>query len=284
MKKILPRILTLILIVVLAGCAQLSKQAESIKPAVNLTNVRLASINFERADLVFDFEIDNENPVPLRLSSLNYDLKIEDQSLVSGVADKNLQIRANSISTVELSVSLKFDDLKKLPGELKDRDRITYKLDTQIMVDIPLIGVQAIPVSKQGELPVPKLPGIKLKDVKLDKLGSTHADVVAQIEIDNPNAFDLAISNLEYQLNINQQTLGQGKISWISRIPKKDKGTIDIPFKLDLLSMGQAAYALLSQKQAFEYRLTGSVTLDTGLELLRNVNMPLDIEGNSVLK
>ena len=284
MKNPLQTTLLLLLILALAGCAQLSKKAESIKPTANLTNVRLANINFEQADLVFNFEIDNKNPIPLKLSRLNYELKVENQSLVSGAADKNLQIKANSTSDVGLPVSLKFDDLKKLPGELKNKDQVAYNLDTQLVVDIPLIGEYPIPLSKQGELPVPRLPGIKLKDVKLKKLGFTEADVVAEVEIENPNAFDLGLSNFNYQLNINQQTWGQGKISQSSSIPKKGKGTIEIPAKLNLLSMGQTAYALLSKKQAFEYQLKGSITLDTGLELLRSFDMPLDIKGNSALK
>jgi len=104
------------------------------------------------------------------------------------------------------------------------------------------------------------------------------------VEIDNPNAFDLGLSDMNYKLNINQQTWGQGKISQSSSIPKKGKGTIDIPVTLNLLSMGPAVYTLLSKKKAFEYHLVGGVTLDTGIELLRNYTMPLDIKGKTALQ
>ena len=283
MKRPLQRSLLLFFIFFLSGCAELAKHAETIKPTARLTGTRLANINFEQADLVFDMDVVNQNPVAINLAGLNYDLKIENQSLISGVTAQGLEIKPASTSTVQLPVTLKFDDLRKLPGELWQQDRFAYQLDTKIVVDLPIIGNYAIPLSKSGELPVPKMPVIKVKGVKIKNLSLTAAEVVAQVEIDNPNAFDLAFSDFDYQLDINQQNWGQGSISQRSSIPQKAKGTIEIPLKLNIMSMGQTAYQLLSSKQPLEYQLKGAMTLDTGIELLRNFRMPLDIRGKASL-
>lgn len=283
MKQPIQQSLILFLIFFLAGCAELTKYTETIKPTAKLTDARLANINFEQADLVFDLAIENQNPVAINLAGLNYDLKIENQSLISGVTAQGLEIKPVSTSTVQLPVSLKFDDLRKLPGELWQKDSFAYQLDTEIVVDLPVIGNYAIPVSTSGELPVPKLPDIKIKGVQIKKLSFTEADLVAQVEIDNPNAFDLGFSDFDYQLNINQQQWGKGSIAQRSSIPQKGKGTIDIPVKLNMMSMGKTAYQMLSSKQPLEYQLTGGITLDTGIELLRNYKMPLDIKGKAAL-
>jgi len=283
MKRPLQRSLLLFFIFFLSGCAELAKHAETIKPTARLTGTRLANINFEQADLVFDMDVVNQNPVAINLAGLNYDLKIENQSLISGVTAQGLEIKPASTSTVQLPVTLKFDDLRKLPGELWQQDRFAYQLDTKIVVDLPIIGNYAIPLSKSGELPVPKMPVIKVKGVKIKNLSLAAAEVVAQVEIDNPNAFDLAFSDFDYQLDINQQNWGQGSISQRSSIPQKAKGTIEIPLKLNIMSMGQTAYQLLSSKQPLEYQLKGAMTLDTGIELLRNFRMPLDIRGKASL-
>jgi len=283
MKRPLQQSLILFFIFFLTGCAELAKYAEIIKPTAKLTNTRLANINFEQADLVFELAVDNQNPITINLAGLNYDLKIENQSLISGVTAQGLEIKPVSTSTVQLPVTLKFDDLKKLPGELWQKDRFTYQLDTKFVVDLPLIGDYAIPVSKHGELPVPKLPEIKIKAVKIKNLSFTAAQIVVQVEIDNPNVFDLAFSDFDYQLNVNQQKWGQGSISQGSSIPQKGKGTIDIPMNLNMMSMGKTVYQLLSSKQLLEYQLTGGITLDTGIELLRNYKMPLNIEGKTSL-
>lgn len=283
MKRPIQNSLILFFIFFLTGCAELAKHAETIKPTAKLTDTRLANINFEQADLVFDLAVENQNPIAINLAGLNYDLKIENQSLISGVTAQGLEIKPASTSTVQLPVTLKFDDLKKLPGELWQKDRFAYQLDTKIVVDLPIIGNYAIPVSRQGELPVPKLPEIRVKGVQIKNLSFTEAELVAQVEVDNPNAFDLGFSDFNYQLNMNQQKWGQGSISENNSVPKKSKGTIDIPVKLNLVSMGQTVYKTLLNKQPLEYQLKGGMTLDTGIELLRNYKMPLDIKGEASL-
>jgi LEA14-like dessication related protein len=283
MKHPIQQSLILFFIFFLAGCADLTRYTETIKPTAKLTGTHLAAINFEQADLVFDLAIENQNPIAINLAGLNYDLKIENQSLVSGVAAQGVVIKPVSTSTVQLPVTLKFDDLRKLHGELGQQDRFAYQLDTEIIVDLPLIGNYAIPVSKNGELPVPKIPEIKITGVKINNLSLMAAELVAQVEIINPNDFDLAFSDFDYQLNINQQSWGQGSISEKNSVPKKGRGTIDIPVKLNMMSMGQTAYKMLSNKQPLEYQLKGDITLDTGIELLRNYNMPLDIKGKASL-
>ena len=284
MKHSINNLLLLIFTMTLSGCAELAKHADTIKPTAKLTGTRLADINFEQVDLIFDMAVENKNPITLDLAGLDYDLKIENQSLVSGVTAKAIKLKANSTSPVQLPVTLKFDDLKKLPGELWSKDKLAYDLQTTFNINLPVIGNYAIPVSKQGEFPVPKAPAVKIKDVKIKSLSFKTAELVAQVEITNPNDFDLGLSNLNYQLNVDQQNWGQGKINQSSNIPKKAKGIIDIPVKLNLLSAGKSAYNALVNKTPVEYQLTGNVTLDSGLELLKGYDLPLDIKGTTSIR
>lgn len=283
MKYIVKQSILILFVLVLAGCAELAKQAEAIKPTAQLTDIHLANINFEQADMIFDLEIENKNPVALPVTGVEYDLKIENQTLVSGVTTQALNIKPASTSTVQLPVTVKFNDLGKLSGELRNKDRIVYRLDTQFIVDLPVIGNYAVPVSKQGELPVPKIPDINIKNMKIKNLSLKTAELVATVEVDNPNDFALGLSDFDYQLNINQQTWGRGNVQKINSIPKKARGTIDIPVKLDLLAAGQSVYKALLNKLPLQYQLTGGINLDTGIELLRNYKIPLDINGKAEL-
>jgi LEA14-like dessication related protein len=284
MKHSINKLLLLLFTMTLISCAELAKHADTIKPTAKLTGTRLANINFEQVDLIFDLAVENKNPVSLNLAGLEYDLKIENQSLVSGTTAQAIKLQANSTSPVQLPITLKFDDLKKLPGELWSKDTIAYQLISQFNVDLPVIGNYAIPVTNKGELPVPKIPDIKIKDVKVKNLSFTSADLIAQVEVSNPNDFDLGLSNLNYQLTVNQQNWGQGKINKNSSIPKKGKGLIEIPVKLNMLSAGKSAYNALVNKAPMEYQLTGNVTVDTGLELLKKQNIPLDIKGTTSIR
>ncbi len=284
MKTSMKILITLFIVSTLAACAQLTKHVDTIKPTAKLTGATITNITFDKVDLVFDLAVENKNPISLSLAGLEYDFKIENQSLVSGVTAKAIKLKANTVSPVQLPVTLKFADLKKLPGELWNKDKLSYDLQTTFNITLPIIGNYAVPVSKQGELPVPKMPGIKIKNVEVKKLGFTSAELVAKVEIDNPNDFDLVLKNLDYQLKINQKKWGQGEITKSSSIPRKAKGIIEIPITLDLFSMGGAAVALLQKKAPIEYQLTGSATLNTGLTLLKEYKLPLDIKGTTTLR
>lgn len=284
MNKTTSIFIIFISLITISGCAQLKQKAETLKPTAKILDARLTGINFDQADLAFDLVVDNPNPVALNLAGLAYDIKIENQSLVSGNAAKDIKLRADGKTKVEIPISLKFDDLKRLPGKLWHKDKIAYQLSSTITVNLPIIGNYDIHLVKTDEVPVPKLPNIKLKDVKINKLSLTSAELVTSIEINNPNAFSLALNNFNYKLDINNQSWGQGKITQKHNVPGKGTGIIKIPVKLNLLTMGQTVYQLLVNKEVFDYQLSGGLNLDTGIALLKNYHLPLDIKGRASLK
>lgn len=282
--RIILSISVLALTLYLSGCAQLAKHAETIKPTAKLTGTHLANIDFDKVDLIFDLEVENKNPIAINLAGVEYELKIENQSLISGTTAKAIKINANTTSPVQIPVTLKFADLKKLPGELWNKDKLAYTLDTIFNINLPVIGNYAVPVTSKGEVPVPKIPDVRIKDVKMKSMSFTSAELVAQVEVSNPNDFDIVLNKLIYQLSINQHDWGKGSITERSEIPRKGKGVINIPLKLDLFTMGTSAVALLKNKAPIEYRLTGNATLDSSLDLLKEFDMPLDIKGTTTLR
>lgn len=288
MSVFFPRLAALLsaasMVFLLSSCSFLKQQAEVIKPTAKLTGASLSNINFDQADLVFDLAVENKNPVALDLSGLKYDFQLDGNSLVSGVTSQGIKLKANGTSTVKLPVSVVFDDLKKLGTDIWTKDSLKYNLDTTFMVKLPIIGDYAVPVTKEGDVPVPKIPSISVKGVKLKKMGFTAADLVAQIEVSNPNNFDLGLNKLDYNLNVNDSQWGAGKVSKATNVPKKGKAVINIPVTLDLLKMGTAAMNLINSQSQLNYQLTGNANIDTALELFKNVDVPLDIKGSTSVR
>jgi LEA14-like dessication related protein len=284
MKLSTYQVLLLLFTISLTSCAELTKHVDTIKPSAKITGSHLTNINFEQVDLIFDLAVENKNPVSLKLAGVEYDLKIENQSLVSGTTAQAIKIAAHSTSQVQLPITLKFKDLNNLPGELWNKDKIAYQLQSILNIDLPLIGNYAIPVSTKGELPVPKIPDIKFKGLSVKNISFTSAELVARIEVNNPNDFDMGVRNLNYQLNINQENWGQGKITKNINIPRKGKGTIDFPLELNFLQAGRSAYDIVVNKKPVAYQLKGNAMINTTLELLKNYNMPLDISGTTSLR
>lgn len=271
-------------LLLITGCAQIKQKVETLKPTAEIADTRLTGVSFDKADLVFDMIVDNPNSFALKLSGLSYDLAIEGRSLFNGEINRGLTLKANGRSNVKMPVSLKFNDLKKLPADIRDKDKVVYQLKSKITVNLPFIGNYDIHLVKRGEIPVPKLPAIKLKDVKIKSLNFAAAELVTMVEIKNPNTFSLALNNFNYKLDINNQSWGEGKITQKQNVPGKGAGIIAIPVKLNLLRMGSSIYQLLNNKEILAYRIRGDLNLDTGSALLKNYNMPLDIKGKVSLK
>ncbi len=284
MRSIISTGLITILTLFATGCANLEKQIDTIKPSAELLGTRLTNINFDGVDLVFDVAVTNRNPFSLRMAGLDYEVVIAEHSFISGVMAQGLKLNKSSVSKVAVPVTLKFDDLRQLPGELWKADQFEYHVFTDIHLDLPVIGKYTIPVSAKGELPVPKMPSVRLQKVSVNSLNLASADIVADLEIDNPNAFDLALKNFNYKLDVNDKTWGEGTGATPNSIPQKSTGTIRIPLTLNLMTMGQSVYQLLNGDQRFAYQLAGSITIDTGLDFLRAYKMPLNISGTAYLR
>ena len=119
--------------------------------------------------------------------------------------------------------------------------------------------------------------------MKVNNLTLTAADLIFTIEVNNPNAFELGISNFNYQLKINNQTWAKGISTETPTIPLKGKGVISVPVKLDLHKVGRSVYSALANKDRLGYQLMGNISLDTGLNFLQDYKMPLNIAGTTEL-
>lgn len=275
--------ISILILAMLTACSQLQEQVEAIKPTAKLVDVKLTNMNFDQAELVFKIDVKNYNPFSINLDSLDYDFKIADNSLVSGIINQEIKLEKASTSPVSLPVTLKFDDLKRIPGELWNADQLPYSFRGNLNIILPIIGYFALPIEQKGELPVPKRPSLKFQGMKVNNITMTTADLLVTIEVDNPNAFHLGLSKLNYQLNIDNQTWAKGVSTEAAAIPQKGKGIINIPVKLDLRKVGRAVYSALANQNRLSYQLVGNITVDTGLKFLRDYEMPLNIAGTTRL-
>ena len=94
----------------LAGCAGLVKSGIG-KPRVSVETAKLASLSFQGATLQFDFGIDNPNPVGLHLDGFDYAFSVEGARMMEGRQDSKLELAANAKRTVELPMTLRYQQL-----------------------------------------------------------------------------------------------------------------------------------------------------------------------------
>jgi LEA14-like dessication related protein len=117
-------------------------------------------------------------------------------------------------------------------------------------------------------------PEIALTGVKLGGIGLRGGTLIAQLEIKNPNRFDVETANITYDLKVSDSVAGtsgtSGKESWIDFAKgtfeekvKIDEGRttiVEIPIQFTYASAGSAIRSIMD-RGTFDYQVQGTVAL-----------------------
>ena len=146
----------LALVLLLAGCA-VNTLAHMESPKVDVTGVKLKGTTLAGADVLVQFRVDNPNDVNLVLDGIGYHLKLNGQPLLNGQYDQQIQIAASGPTTVDLPVTIRFDDLYRVLNTLQNRKNPEYALDADLRFAVPVLGEVTVPVTQTGKVPVDRL-------------------------------------------------------------------------------------------------------------------------------
>jgi len=136
-------------------------------PTASITGMKLQGVSLTDATMLFDVKVDNPYMAPLPLGNLDYALTSRGQQFMTGQSAMQGVIPANESKTVGVPIKI---DFKKLLGAVegaKPGATIPYKADMGLSVDVPVLGAQRVPMSKEGKLDIPTPASLldRLKDV-----------------------------------------------------------------------------------------------------------------------
>lgn len=276
----LPAVLLLSCILcLLSGCSTLSDLSRIQKPAVSVEDVRVTDFNFNEMELTYDVKVKNPNAVEINMLAYDYNLDINKNTLVKGEQQKGLEVKPSGESTFQIPMKLNFQDFYTTIENLSNTDEASYNFLSNLTFELPVLGKTQLPIQKQGQLPVLKMPKISIQDWSLGSLSFSGAEVNVQLAFDNPNNFDININSLDYNLMINGDQWAQGTALQGIRIKKKDTTTLRIPISVNLSQMGMSAYRMLSGSEPFDYRITGTFDLNILHQLLGQTTFDFDRSG-----
>lgn len=141
MKNIL--VLILILQAWLVGCA--TKLQNLKEPQVELKNVKVKELGMSDVKLLFNFSVQNPNPVEVAVDEIEYNLKLNGKDFTKGTLSENLKVGPESSVVIPLPVSFKYQDLFGNLSELLKSRKLDYEVDGSIN-----LGLLSIPYKKSG--------------------------------------------------------------------------------------------------------------------------------------
>lgn len=96
------KLFTLILFVVLSGCAALQSAIET--PHVTLNNLQVLDITLLEQRYAVTLRVQNPNPIPIPITGMNFQLDINDMELGSGVTNKAITVPAYGDALVGINL------------------------------------------------------------------------------------------------------------------------------------------------------------------------------------
>ena len=149
----------------LTSCETMNHVLNLQKPTARMTGLKFEDVMLDSATLLFDVEVDNPYPVALPLMNLDYGLSSSGEPFLDGNAELQTTIPAKSKKVVSLPANIKYLDMLKALKGVRPGSKIPYKADLGLSVDAPTLGLIRVPLKKEGEIVLPTVSDVDVKDI-----------------------------------------------------------------------------------------------------------------------
>ncbi len=273
-------------LVILSGCAVLNEalQESFEKPRISFADTQIESLSFEAIGLAFDLKVENPNPISVSMAGYDYDFLLNNRSFITGEQQEKVEIKAEDANIVRVPVTLSYKNIYDAVSGLAGRDEAPYRIELGCSFELPVFGLQRIPVTHSGTVPLLRLPKVKVADLQLNNLSVSGANLVLQVEIDNPNKFDFLLQNIKYSLTIADQQWLNGAQEQDLQVASNGKGVLEFPIKLNFFEVGRSVFGMLTGDSPLSYHLTGQLGINPNLSLINEIRIPFDQTGEIAVR
>lgn len=157
---------------------------------------------------------------------------------------------------------------------------------TILLWTVPLLSILALGVTgcatleSLGGLGFER-PGVSVDEVRLRGLTLSGVDLVFDLEVDNPNAFEVVLGRIDWGLDVEGRSLLEGEQREGLSIPSQGRETTQVPVRLDFLELYRAYESLRGRERA-NYELGADLWFD--VPVVGAVRVPVTKRGEVPLR
>ena len=255
---------------VLNSCATLDQIIQ--KPTATFSHMTVTNADLMQANVVFNLNVANPNPINIRASRISYDLKLNGRNFVAGELDQGMMLAGGSTTKLSIPVTLQYLDFFESLTQMWKAKGADYALTGGFSV-----GPFRIPYQAQGNFDLPKMPKFSMETIQIENFSLAGARLNCRLKMDNPNAFDLLFKRLQYDLNLGGISFAQASALTKGPIAGKSNSVVNLALDVSFAQLGMSAYQLLTGDKG-DFTLDGGMVLDapTGGEHV----VPFKLAGN----
>lgn len=230
------------MILFLIGCGG---DLSAFMPKVNFQRLELRSIDFERIDVDFVFDVDNPNPIGVPLKRFDYALAFEGIEVLSGNDPDGLQLVADGSSELALPVSIDFVGIYEAVDATRGLDYIGFGVKGGFGFDTDF-GPVDIGYDEEGSFPALRTPRFELGKLRVLDFDDSQVGFGLDIGVDNDQGSNIDFSNLDFAMEFAGVRVGGGEVAEVGEVAGAQTGTLTIPFAVDYLDAVDALAAAAS--------------------------------------
>lgn len=260
--RLLSLLLTLLALTA-PGCSTAQSILDSLdKPTARVIDARLTGLTPTGATLDFDLEVKNPYSVPLPIAALGVALSSNGTQFLSADAQPADAIPARRSGQVTVPATLDFASMLSLLQDIRPGSVIPYRADLNLGVDIPAGERLTLPLSHEGQVPIPAPPTIAMRSLTWQELTLDRARGTMTLDITNPNQFAASLRTLDYALSLGNTQVANLRAPRPLSLDSGATGSIEIPLSFSTTSLGMSLIQAVTSGH-IDYSLAGSTDLST---------------------
>lgn len=246
----------------LAGCAALQNLAQSAftKPTLDFKSATVSDVSLSGATVDLVYTVHNPNSVGLSLADVDYTFLVEGKQVLAGKPPHGLTLPANGSAEVTFPAQVKFADLGSVLQTFLTKDIAHYRAEGHLGIDTP-IGVVTLPLSKEGQFPVPKVPAVAFQAPRVTDLSWNGATLQIPLTVTNKNGFALPVGAIAGKLKIAGTQVGEISTGGLGALEPNASRQVTLPLTVHFTS---AAIGLVQALRGGEANVQFTGSLESG--------------------
>jgi LEA14-like dessication related protein len=234
----------------LGGSSCRTLEAVFREPSVSLQSVDITGISLEGVELLCRLDVENPNPVDIPFPEIGWELFINANTFLSGLAENQEPLKAGGRAAVNVPLSLSYGGILNTFKSLKGREDLDYSIDLETRFLLPLLGERLWHFEHRGKLPLPRMIAFRNPSLRIEKLDFEGADLVCSLDIDNPNPFPLPFPEIAYNYAVRNGDFITGTAEFPGSLAAEGPTTAAIRLRVVYSDLYRSFSALRSEGEA----------------------------------
>lgn len=251
------------------------------RPHISVKEIRVHDIGDDRIAMTARVMVSNPLLIELNADSLLYALFIDSIEVMKSKFVKRVSIKSLDSAVIVLPLDVDRSRLNAVFArfERNHSDSADYVLKTKLYLDVPVAGNKTFEKNEARRGPAFRPLKVMTDHRKIEKFGLKHSEVSVSLIVENPNAFEIGVKDVDYDLAVGQDLHMRGDLHKTTLIAARS--TISLPLEMDVhtKNITRLAWQVLFEKKHTPFEIQLSCKIATDNDVFKDTRLNIKRSG-----